>query len=205
MKKLTPYLLPIVILAVVYIVLMSPFSAENQQNITSASETKHQGKALIGGDFSLVDANGDTRTDAEFRGKYMVVYFGFTHCPHICPTGLLRMTNAMEALPSDVAEKVSVLFITVDPERDTQERLREYLLDYYPNMIGLTGSDEALAEVKAAYKAYAAKEEVDADGNYNVGHSSFIYVMGKGGEYLKHFPHHVKDSDLANYLREMVK
>lgn len=207
MKKLSPYFLPLIIIAVAYLVLMNPFSDNtNMESVAleSLPASTHTGKALIGGDFSLLDAEGDMRTDAEFRSNHMVVYFGFTYCPHICPTGLLRITNAMESLPKQVAEKVKVLFITVDPERDTPERIKEYLLDYHPSIIGLTGSDEALAEVKAAYKAYGAKEEEDEDGNYNVGHSSFIYVMGAEGEYLKHFPHNVKDVELAAYLMETV-
>lgn len=208
MKK---YIFPILIIIIAALVLLDPFAetspndhSNHDHGATSLPEPTSTGKALIGGDFSLIDTDGNTRTDKDFRGKYMLVYLGFTNCPHVCPTALLRITNAMEALPKEMAEQVEIVFITIDPERDTAERMKEYFIDYYPGIIGLTGSKEALAEAKAAYKAYAAKEEADEDGNYNVGHSSFIYVMSPEGEYLKHYPHNVKDAELAAYLIKTI-
>jgi protein SCO1/2 len=156
----------------------------NHDQIISQND-KSTGKALIGGAFELTDQNGKPFSSEQLKGKKSLVFFGFTHCPSICPTGLAQITAVMEKLDAD---KVQPVFITVDPERDTAERMKEYLADFYPSFVGLTGSLEQLESVKKAYKVYAAKTADEHSGHdYNMDHSSLIYVMDENGEYLTHF------------------
>lgn len=142
------------------------------------------GKADIGGPFSLIDQNGKEVTDRDFRGRYMLVFFGFTHCPDICPTELQVMSTALEAL-GPKAEKVVPIFITLDPERDTPEVVDNYVKNFGANFVGLTGSPEAIAQAAKAYRvAFSKFEYKGKDGNYgySVDHSAFVYLMGPDGE-----------------------
>ena len=116
------------------------------------------GTALVGGPFSLVGADGKTVTDADFRGRYMLVFFGFTHCPDICPAELQVIAQALDKL-GDKAKKVVPVFITLDPERDTPQAMADYVKSFGPNFVGLTGSPEAIAAAAKAYRVAYAKVE----------------------------------------------
>jgi cytochrome oxidase Cu insertion factor (SCO1/SenC/PrrC family) len=141
----------------------------------------------IGGPFALTDQNGTRRSEMDFRGKVMLVYFGFTHCPDICPTDLMQMALAVNQL-GDAGELVQPVFITVDPERDTPEHLKEYLLLFHPRFIGLSGESTAVRAAARGYRAYYNKVELDVRSDYTVDHSAFIYLMSADGEYLGFFP-----------------
>jgi cytochrome oxidase Cu insertion factor (SCO1/SenC/PrrC family) len=142
----------------------------------------------VGGPFKLTDHTGRIRTERDFRGQLMLVYFGFTYCPDICPTDLQAIGLALDKLGSD-AERVRPLFVTVDPERDTPEHLAEYVPLFHPRLIGLTGSLEAVREAADAYKVYFAKVSIGQEpGDYTVDHSAFIYLMDGDGNYLGFFP-----------------
>ena len=151
----------------------------------------------VGGPFELTDHTGKPRSNNDFRGKLMLVYFGFTYCPDICPTDLQAIGLALDKLGAD-GDSVQPLFITVDPERDTAEHLAEYVPMFHPRLIGLTGSAEAIRKVADAYKVYYAKvdppkedvkEDVKEDGGYyTVDHTAYIYLMDRGGNYLGFFP-----------------
>ncbi len=147
----------------------------------------HSGEAAIGGAFTLVNTSGETVTQDALLGKFSLVFFGFTHCPDICPTGLSTMSDAMNALPEALSAVLTPVFITVDPARDTPERMAEYVANFHPSMLALTGSDEAVKQAVAAYKVYAAKGEEEASGHYLMDHSGFLYLMGPDGTYRKHF------------------
>jgi cytochrome oxidase Cu insertion factor (SCO1/SenC/PrrC family) len=139
----------------------------------------------IGGPFSLTDQTGKKRRDAEFRGKLMLVYFGYAYCPDVCPTELQAMSEALEQLGPKASE-VQPIFITVDPERDTPELLTNYAQNFDSRFLMLTGSDAQIAEAARGYKVYY-KRTVKSDGEVQVDHSSFVYLMGKDGRYLAHF------------------
>ncbi|MGD9539041.1 MAG: SCO family protein [Alphaproteobacteria bacterium] len=146
----------------------------------------------IGGPFELIDQNGKTVTQADFAGKLMLVYFGFTYCPDICPTELLVMGQAVDALGAQ-ADQVVPVFITVDPGRDPPERMKEYVAAFHPRLVGLTGSE---AQVSAAAKAYRVfyryapnKEGGELGDDYRVDHTSYVYLMDREGRYLAHFTH----------------
>ena len=143
----------------------------------------------VGGPFELTDHTGKPRTERDFRGKLMLVYFGFTYCPDICPTDLQAIGLALDKLGAD-GDSVQPIFITVDPERDTAQHLAEYVPMFHPRLIGLTGSDEAIRKAADAYKVYYARVDPDKETNgyYTVDHTAFIYLMDRDGNYLGFFP-----------------
>lgn len=157
----------------------------------------------IGGPFTLTDNTGKRVTEQDYAGKYMLIYFGYTFCPDVCPTSLSIMGSALGQLDAGELDKVVPIFITVDPERDTVEALAAYVPNFHDKMVGLTGS---LAEVKAvvkAYKAYFAKTGDVGDGNYTVDHSSRTYLMGPDGAYVTSFAHATPSADMAKKLAEI--
>src|SRR3990172_1341191 len=147
------------------------------------------GKALIGGPFALVDQHGKTVTDGVFRGRYMLVFFGLTNCPDICPAELQVIAASLDEL-GPKAEEVVPIFVTLDPERDTPEVMADYVKNFGSRFVGLTGSPEAIAETAKTYLvAFSKFENKDAvgDDNYSIDHSAFVYLMGRDGEYITHF------------------
>ena len=142
----------------------------------------------VGGPFELIDHTGRTRTERDFRGKLMLIYFGFTYCPDVCPTDLQAIGLALDKLGKD-GDSVQPLFISVDPERDTPEHLAEYVRMFHPRLIGLTGSAEAVRKAADAYKVYYAKIPASQNASeYTVDHTAFIYLMDREGNYLGFFP-----------------
>ncbi len=189
------------LIAMAYFVFVGPFGTHHEAaNKDGLPEDTTHGNPLIGGDFSLTNQDGEAVNNTDLEGRYALVFFGFTNCPHICPTTTLRISNAMDALPEEVARDIRVVFITIDPERDTPEAMKAFLANYRDGMIGLTGTNAQIDQVKAAYKAYAAAHDPDATGNYDIDHSSFIYLMGKDGVYIKHFPHTIAEEKLSDAL-----
>lgn len=156
------------------------------------------GTALIGGPFALVDQTGATRTDADFRGKFMLVYFGYTYCPDVCPTTLQTMTEALERL-GKAAARVQPIFITIDPARDTPKVMGQYVAHFYPGMIGLTGTAAQIAAAARAYRVYYAKE-AGRDQDYLMDHSGFVYLMGPDGKYITIMPPQVTAGQMAAVL-----
>ena len=141
----------------------------------------------VGGPFALVDHHGKRRTDADFRGKLMLVYFGYTYCPDICPTDLLQIGLAVEKLGAAGSE-VQPLFVTLDPQRDTPKHLAAYVPHFHPRFIGLTGTQSAIRQAASAYKVYYQKVAVAGRTGYTVDHTAFIYLMDRNGRYLGFFP-----------------
>ncbi len=153
------------------------------------SQVKVTGKPAVGGPFSLVDQNGKQVTDKDFLGKYMLVFFGFTNCPDICPAGLQVMTAALEKLGDRAAEVVPV-FITLDPAQDTTERMATYVKSFHPRLVGLTGSESDIAAAAKAYRVFYQKVPDDKDpSRYSIDHSAIFYLMGKDGTLLAPIPH----------------
>ncbi len=160
--------------------------------------------AAIGGDFTLMDPYGHSRTQTALLGHWSIVYFGFTHCPDICPLGLATITQALAQLGPQ-GTKIQPIFITLDPERDTAEVLKSYLSGFSPRWLGLRGSVEQTREATAAYKVYAAREETpDSALGYTINHSGFIYLMGPDGRYRTHFRHDDTAITMAETLRRQL-
>ena len=141
--------------------------------------------SAVGGAFSLTDQTGKAVTEKDFVGRPTLVFFGFTHCPDICPTKLFEMTQMLDKLGSD-ADKVNVAFITVDPARDTQALLATYLGSFHPRIRGLTGSEADVAKAMRAYRAFARKVPQDG-GNYTMDHTVFVYLMDRNGQFVSTF------------------
>ena len=139
----------------------------------------------VGGPFRLLDHNGRVVTDANFRGRPFLVFFGFTHCPDICPTALFEMSEVLKRLGSD-ADKTAALFISIDSERDTPEKLKDYVSSFHPRVIGLTGTPAEIEAVTKAYRAYAKKVPLDG-GGYTMDHSAIVYLMDKEGRFVAPF------------------
>ena len=138
----------------------------------------------VGGPFSLVDGDGKPVTDQTWRGKYMLVYFGYTYCPDVCPTTLTAVADALDRL-GPKADKLQPLFITVDPKRDTPLVIKQYAAAFGPKMIGLTGSAAQIAVVAKAYRVYYAEHRTgDGPDDYAMDHSSVLYLMGPDGRFV---------------------
>ncbi len=174
----------------------------DNEKITALPESRNYGKAAIGGDFEAVDHLGQPFTQDNLKGKYSLVYFGFTYCPDICPTSLLVVAETLDSLPESMTSRILPVFVTVDPKRDTVEMMKQYVSNFHPKLVGVTGTEAQMAAVAKAYKVYYNQVPAeDESGNYLVDHSGFLYLMGPDGEYLTHFPHNVSMQVLAEKLR----
>jgi protein SCO1 len=173
-------------------------------NPQGGQPVQSSGAALIGGPFSLVGADGKPVTDRNFRGRYMLIFFGFTHCPDICPAELQVIAQALEQL-GDKAKKVVPVFVTLDPERDTPEAMANYVKSFGPNFVGLTGSPEAIAAAAKAYRvAYSKVENKDSAGDYSVDHSALAYLMDPEGRYVTHFSYGLSTDQMAEKLEKLL-
>lgn len=148
----------------------------------------------VGGPFELVNQDGKTVTDADYRGKPFLVFFGFTHCPDICPTTLFEVSEVFNRLGSD-ADKVNAIFVTVDPERDTPEKLKLYLSSFHPRISALSGSEAQIEAIKKVYYVYAKKVPLEG-GSYTMDHTSIVYLMDKQGKFIAPF-NLKRDADTA--------
>lgn len=158
--------------------------------------------AAVGGPFQLVDQNGRTVTDQDLKGRPFLVFFGFTHCPDVCPTTLFEVSEIMRNLGKD-ADRMNALFVTVDPERDTPEKLKDYLSSFDPRLHGLTGDPAAIAAVLKAYRVYAKKIPLDA-GGYTMDHTAIVYLMDKEGHFVTPFNMKRKPEEAATDLRRYL-
>jgi len=162
------------------------------------------GRALVGGPFSLVDHTGKRLTDKDFRGKHMLVMFGFTYCPDICPSGLQVVSAAIDKL-GPKADKLVPIFITLDPERDTSAALAAYVPSFHKRLIGLTGSVDEIAAVAKQYRVYHKKvRDEKSAAAYTIDHSALIYLMGPDGSYVAHFAHSTGVDQMAERLGKLL-
>jgi protein SCO1/2 len=158
--------------------------------------------SAIGGPFRLVDQNGTVVTEADLKGKPSLIFFGFTHCPDICPTALFDMTQVYKALGKD-GDRVAAFFVTVDPERDTSEVLKEYLSSFDPHLRGLTGDPASVAAMGKAYRVYSKKVPLEA-GGYTMDHTALVYLMDKQGRFVAPFNMKRKPEDAAAELKRYL-
>src|SRR5437870_3450584 len=153
--------------------------------LAGPSAPPSQQVAAIGGPFRLTDQNDRTVTEQDFKGRPFLVFFGFTHCPDICPTTLFDVSEILRKLGPD-ADRVGALFVTVDPERDTPAALKDYLSSFDPHLSGLTGDPAAVAAVAKAYRVYFKKVPLD-QGGYTMDHTAIVYLMDKAGRFVSPF------------------
>jgi len=163
------------------------------------------GRALVGGPFTLTDHTGKRVTDLDFKGHTLVVIFGFTFCPDVCPTELQLISAALDKLGAK-GKNIVPLFITVDPERDTPGQLASYVKSFHPRLVGLTGTPEEIAAVAKEYRVYFKKvTDPKSSAGYTMDHSALIYVMGPDGSYETHFTPGVSLTALAERLGQLLQ
>ena len=158
------------------------------------------GTALVGGPFEMINQDGETVTDADFRGRHMLIFFGFTYCPDICPLTLEIVGAALDEL-GPLSNQIQPIFVSVDPDRDTPDILQDYLSHFGDNFVGLTGSPEQVANMLSAYRVYAAKTGDVDSGDYSMNHSTIIYLMAPDGSFETHFSEFATPQDLAGKIR----
>jgi len=161
------------------------------------------GEALIGGPFAMTDQDGKRVTEKDFLGRYMLVFFGFTYCPDICPTELQVMTAALDRLGGK-GERIQPVFVSIDPERDTPENVKAYVANFGPRLVGLTGSAEDVAAMAKAYRVYYQKVKGASPADYTMDHSAIIYLMAPDGKFRKHFPYTTDAKALAEGLLDAM-
>jgi protein SCO1/2 len=164
--------------------------------------------AAIGGPFTLTNQDGRQVTERDFDGRYRLLYFGFTHCPDVCPTDLAVIGQALrrfEKSHPERAARVAPIFVSVDPERDTPAVLKEYVAAFHPRLVGLTGTSQQVAEMVKRYGAYGAREEPGAEGGYNVNHSRLVELIGPDGKPIALLPYEKGAETLAAELEFWVK
>jgi protein SCO1/2 len=161
------------------------------------------GSVQVGGPFTLVDAAGKTVSDTSFRGRWMLVYFGYSFCPDVCPTELQAVAASLDQL-GPLAAKVAPLFITIDPGRDTPTAIGQYTKLFDDRLIGLTGSDKQIADVARAYRVYYARADSKGSSDYLMDHSSFLYLMGPDGTLRYLFKPGMSGADMATIMREKM-
>jgi protein SCO1/2 len=158
----------------------------------------------VGGPFSLIDGDGKPVTDQTWHGKYMLVYFGYTYCPDVCPTTLTNVAAAMDKL-GPKADQIQPLFITVDPERDTPAVVKQFAAAFSPRLIGLTGSPEQIATAAKEYRVYYAKHVTGPGPNdYSMDHSSVLYLMGRDGKFIAPLRADQDGPEIAAQLKKLM-
>lgn len=169
----------------------------------AADAGARQGELSIGGPFTLVDQDGRMVTDADFRGRWLLVYFGFTYCPDICPTSLTRNSDAIDLLGKQ-GEKVTPVLISIDPERDTPQKMKEYVRFFHPRMVGLTGTPEQIAAAAKEYRVFYMKAPGDQPDTYVVDHSSLTYLVDPNGKFVQFFRGEATPQEVADRLKPLL-
>lgn len=162
------------------------------------------GKAAIGGTFTMTDQNGHVFTEQNLLGSPTLMFFGFTHCPDVCPTTLSTITEVLETLPENMRKTIKVVFVTVDPARDTPEVLKEFLANFDKRYIGLSGTEDQLRDMTKKFLVYYAKNADSDPEHYLMDHSAFIYLFDKNAEYLTHFSHELTVDTISAKLQQAL-
>lgn len=201
MSRLTVFLVALIGLALGTAGLLYGLLPDEQSGFPQRSS----GAALIGGPFELVMQDGSTVTDETFKDELMLVYFGFTFCPDVCPTELQIMSTALDLVGEDAAQ-VRPILITIDPERDTVEAMAQYVAHFHPRMTGLTGTPEQIAAAAKAYRIYYERvEDPSSNAAYTMDHSSIVYLMDKDGQFITHFGPGTKPEKMADTIRAALE
>src|SRR5258706_1582746 len=211
--------LPLAVLAIVALLIFGAAGAVwrlgdlNSESSERGTVAPASSPGALGGSFALTDQNGTRRTDTDFRGKYMLVFFGYTYCPDVCPTTLAVEAEALDKLGSR-ANAIAPIFITVDPKRDTPVKLKAYLSAFdarppvaRPNFTGLTGNDEEIAEAAEGYRVYYLAHLDGLNGNgvdYSIDHSGDIYLMSPEGKFLAYYSQGIMADELATDLMKRL-
>ncbi|HWA91361.1 MAG TPA: SCO family protein [Rhizomicrobium sp.] len=170
--------------------------------VAQLGATTQSGTALVGGPFKLIDQDGHARSDADYRGRYLLIYFGYSFCPDVCPTTLALMGNALDRL-GPKRTRIVPMFVTVDPERDTPQVLKPYMKSFGPDFVGLTGDRAHIKQVAREYHVYIAKHPLPG-GNYAMDHSGVIYLMGPDGKFVTYYEDTLGPDGIAGDLKRRL-
>jgi protein SCO1/2 len=172
---------------------------------TAEPATPTQETTAIGGHFTLIDQDGRTVTDETWRGKWLLVYFGYTHCPDACPTALSNIATALDQLDAGMRARLQAIFVTVDPDRDTPAVMKDYVGAFEgAGIVGLSGTHEQVAAIEAAYRIHVQRRDA-GDGEYSVDHTSFIHIMDPAGHFVGLVSDLMPPERLANRLAQLLK
>lgn len=181
------------------LLMMQPLPQASKSAVLGKTITT--GKADIGGPFTLVSTNGEIVHDQSYRGKWLLIFFGYTFCPDVCPTSLNNVSIALESLGS-VASDIQPLFITVDPQRDTREVLAAYLKSFDSRILGLTGSQAEIDRVTKGFRIYAESQRSEGNDNYLVSHSAYVYLMDSQGVFVNVIQGTTSGEEMAGWVRK---
>ena len=173
------------------------------ETVPQLGHTIVSGQIAVGGPYALTDQDGRPRTRADFRGKYQLIYFGYTFCPDVCPTTLAIMAAALDKL-GPAQDRIVPIFITIDPQRDKPQVMKKYLAAFGPRFVGLTGSPQEIAQVEKEYRVFAKRQPLP-DGSYGMDHSSVIYLLEPDGKLVSFYDDAASPDDLAKNLREKMR
>ena len=173
------------------------------ENVPGLGRTVTSGSVQVGGPYRLTDQDGKARASSDFRGRYQLIYFGYSFCPDVCPTTLAVMSQALDKLGPD-ARRIVPIFITIDPERDTPAVLKKYMAAFGPDFVGLTGSLADIAAVEKQYRVYAKKTPLPNGNGYGMDHSSVIYLMGPNGRLVSFYDELISPDALAKDLKAKI-
>jgi len=195
-----------------FLFVSSPLHAQNQTAQDNVTTPEAMDETTITGKFELIDHIGKLTRDKDFRGQYLLVFLGYTYCPDVCPTDLQSMADTLD-LMGDKADRIQPIFITVDPERDTPPVLAEFVSNFHPRLIGLTGTPKQARDAAQAFgakyhKVFASpnsEENQDGDEFYLINHSAATYLIGPDGDYLGYFAHGSHAQGMAEELLQVIK
>ena len=199
MKQSRKTILAIVGLCIVLVV------AVGARLILWAGSEHQQPLASIGGAFELVDGDGKKFTEQDLKGKWSLVFFGYTFCPDVCPTSLSIVAQVMDKLPPETAQQLVPVFISIDPERDTPEVVKAYVAAFHDRMVGLTGTPEQVNQAAKAFKVYAAKAKGSEGKDYLMDHTSMLYLMTPDFTFARHFSHGTTADGMVDVLQTEMK
>ncbi len=181
----------------------APVEAPRREDAARLMNELMSGNAQVGGPFTLTDQFGKKRSLADFRGKSVLLYFGYTFCPDVCPTDLLQISNLIKSLGKD-GDSVQPIFITLDPQRDTQHLLRRYVASFHPRFVALRGTEAEVRRIATAYKVFFEKVKSPHSSTYFIDHAVFIFLLDQEGKYVAFFPPGTTTERMAVMMRELL-
>lgn len=204
--KLLAMLLGVAVVAFVIALVGFEYFQSRDAKMAGTGATKSTGAPSVGGPFELVDHTGKSVTDKDFADQYLLIFFGYTYCPDVCPTALSDMSVALDLLGDEKTKKLTPLFISVDPARDTPDHLAEYVSFFHPKTVGLTGTEEQIKKVAQEYRVYYRLNDAPPDDpqDYLVDHTAIVYLMGPDGNLVTHFSHGTSPDAMAERLGQLL-